>query len=241
MILSDLDLHFRLKEHLEPWSRPQNRVRRLVESVWLRLPRTVSERVRTRSFGKLNITVSDHEQFPREFTSVLGIAEAFLREPKSTGLASMSDEAIDDLVLCLLRRGLEIAAKHDDLLAQRLGELLTLVDASVSPYDHHLLRRSHRSRRWRAELVLHTSPAETALEVVIIESKTGTEVERHRIGTPSAALLYFLDEKEQVAIHWDGDEVVCIDSACRETVRIRPKLPMAGARTRGNTKGKGGW
>lgn len=232
MILTDLDLLWYLKEPFEARSPQQNRIRRLVESIWLRLPRTVADRIQTRAFRKLAVSVTDHWQWPKSITCVLGVAEVFLFEPQASHLPSMNDADIDALVRRLLRRGLEVAAAHDALFAERSAEVLKLVDACADPYEHRMERKAHRSRQYYADLVLCASPLESALEVLIVERGSGSVLERHRIKLLETVDLYFAHATEQVSIRWDGNEIIGSDSGGREVVRIQPTLPATEAKSK---------
>lgn len=232
MIFTYFDLHFRIKDPPIPWGPQLSRLRRLVESIWLRLPKAVPKRIRTRSFGKLNVMVHERDDGDKPFCSVLGVADAVVIEPGVRRIGGMSDAEVDAIVISLCRRGLQMAAKHDDLIAERLDELLALVDTCTAPYDRLLQTRSHRSRRWRAELVLRTSPDETALEALVVDSRSGVELERHRLVQLPAATLLYLSDEPQRALAWDDDALLVIDSKGREVHRIRPALPQAAPKPR---------
>ena len=225
MIFNTLDFH------PEPSGRVPNAVERayrirtnhIVDSFSLRIPR----KIRTRLFHKLNVLACERADVKERFWELEGIACVELHTPDIRSIYRATQPQAVKRMKKLLRRGLEVAAKHDAQFARRMKLWRQLLATADREFDYDLrIGRSHPSRKWRAEAVLRLTPRNYHYDVVVTESKTGRTVHRQRVKTTECALPFY-EGVGFAKLLWDGQDIVGVTTRGDEVFRFKSNVPGA--------------
>ncbi len=192
-----------------------------VDSFSLRIPK----KIRTLLFHKLNICVSYERAQKVPFFALEGIGRVELVDPNIDSIYKATQAEAAKRVKAYLIRGIRVAAKNDPTFANHLVLWKELLSTPEEEFDYDCrMSRSHRSRRWRGEVVLVISPKAYHYDVVVKDSKTLQTIQRHRIKTTECVLPFYRGIGFS-KLRWDGDDIVGITKEEKEVFRFQNELP----------------
>jgi hypothetical protein len=225
MFLTDVDVRLEYRGAPRAGSAVLARVRRLVESLWLRLPRRAARRIRTDGIARLDVVVRDQRCEPA-FAVRGGDARVQVCDRAAAdALRRIALGRVDAVVARWLRRGIAIAAAHDAGLRRRERELRALVDTMADEFDFPFRSRVHPSRRWRAVIALRHSCDATALDVLVEDHRTGAVLARHGVRPVELPSLFFDADDRLDDVRWRGNALVGLDTRGEEIVHIEDAVP----------------
>jgi hypothetical protein len=230
MFLTDVDLRLEYRGAPRASSAVHARVRRLVESLWLRLPRRAARRIRTDAIGRLDVVVRDERCEPA-FAVRGGDARVQVCDRAAADALRAPLHRTDAVVARWLRRGIATAAAHDARLGERERELRALVDTMADEFDFPFRSRVHPSRRWRAVIALRHSCDATALDVLVEDHRTGALLARHGVRPVELPSLFFEADDRLDDVRWRGRALVGLDARGEEIVHIEDAVPDAPSRS----------
>lgn len=196
------------------------RINHIVDSFNMRIPK----KTKTQFFHKLNVWAWA-ENILESFCYLEGIAEVSLQVP---GIASIfrvpQAEAVQRLK-AILRRGLEYAGKNDLLFARHMPLWRHLLATTDHEFDFDLRRSgSHRSRLWRCEAVMRITPTHYHYDVVVKDTRTCREVERHRIKTTETRFPFYSGPGFS-QLRWDHQDILVLNRTGKVVRRFKTNLP----------------
>jgi hypothetical protein len=230
MFLADVDLRLEYRNAPRATSAVLARVRRLVESLWLRLPRRAAQRIRTSGIARLDVVVRDTRCEPAFAVHDNDARVQVCDRDAADALRGVPLQRVDAVVARWLRRGLAIAAAHDERLARRERELRALVDTMADEFDFPFRSRLHPSRRWRAVIALRHSCDATALDVLVEDARTGALLARHGVRPVELPSLFFDAADRLDDVRWRGNALVGVDTRGEEIVHIEDAVPATATR-----------
>jgi hypothetical protein len=224
MIFNSLDFHLHTRHGEEPTNlyKPfRGRVNHIVDSFAMRIPK----KVLTESFHKLNVTAS-YKQLQRDpFYALEGIGSVELAVPEIASIYELGAPEAISRVKGYLHAGIRIAAKADRLFAQHLALWDELLDTTEREFDFDCrIARSHRSRRWRARAVMRITPTAYHYDVLVEESKSGREIQRHRIKTTECFYPFYRGIGYN-QLRWEDGNIVGRTDDEKEVFRFKTGLP----------------
>jgi hypothetical protein len=222
-IFTALDFHTYMRR--DPPARLQRafklRINHIVDSFSMRIPK----KTKTQFFHKLNVNASDHADDFERFCHAEGFGEVHLSVPGVASIFRVSQPEAVKRVKAILRRGLALAAKNDLLFARHMPLWRHLLATTDREFDFDLRRSaSHRSRRWRCEAVMRITPTAYHYDVVVKDSRTSREVERHGIKT-TETLFPFYHGIGFSQLRWDNEDILVLNRKGTVVRRFKTKLP----------------
>jgi hypothetical protein len=196
------------------------RLEHIVDSFSMRIPK----KIKTQFFHKLNVMAYDTDIVER-FCHAEGIADVNLLVPGIASIFRVSQPEAVKRVKAILRRGLAFAGKNDLLFARHMPLWRHLLATTDQEFDFDLrLSRAHMSRRWRCEAVMRITPTHYHYDVVVKDSRTSREVERHRIKTTETRFPFYHGIGFS-RLRWDNQDILVLDSKGAVVRRFKTKLP----------------
>ena len=224
MIFTTLDFHVNSKygEEPLPLARPfRLRTNYIVDSFNLRVPK----KVKTRLFHKLNVSASYMHHQTTPLFAFEGYGSVEFVDPKVASIYKTSRVECIKRVKRYLKRGLRVAAKADPSFGKHLAVWEHLLATVDEEFDHEFrISRSHRSRRWRADVVLRITPTAYHYDVLVKDSKTLETLQRHRIKT-TKPLFPFFSGLGFSKLRWHGGDIVGLAKDGRKVFRFHTGLP----------------
>jgi hypothetical protein len=196
------------------------RINHIVDSFSMRIPK----KIKTQFFHKLNVMAYNADIIER-FFDIEGIRYVDLLVPGIASIFRVSQPEAVKRVKAILRRGLAFAGKNDLLFARHMPLWRHLLATTDQEFDFDLHRsRAHRSRRWRCEAVMRITPTHYHYDVVVKDSRTSREVERHRIKTTETWFPFYRGPGFS-RLRWDNQDILVLDSKGAVVRRFKTKLP----------------
>jgi hypothetical protein len=191
MIFNSLDYHLstRYGEERVELLRPfRLKINYIVDLFSLRIPKNI----KTLLFHKLNVCVCYKQSQKIPFYALEGIGMVEIVDPNIASIYQATQAEAAKRVKAFLNEGIQIAAKNDLLFADHLGLWEQLLCTTEEKFDYDCrMSRSHRSRRWQAEVVLAITPEAYHYDVLIKDSKSLQTSQRHRIKTTECVLPFY--------------------------------------------------
>jgi plasmid stability protein len=197
------------------------RINHIVDSFSMRIPK----KIKTQFFHKLNVIAWEATDFDKCFWYLDGIGHAELLVPDLGSIFRVSQGTAVKRVKAILRRGLEFAGKNDLLFARHMSLWRRLLATTDQEFDFDLrLSRTHRSRRWTCQAVMRITPAHYHYDIVVKDSRTSHEVERHRIKS-TECLFPFYHGIGFAKLRWDNQDILVLARNGAVVRRFKTKLP----------------
>jgi hypothetical protein len=224
MIFNSLDFHLNTRYGEEPtdlYRSFRGRINHIVDSFAMRIPK----KIRTELFHKLNVTAS-YKQWQRDpFYALEGIGNVELVVPEIASIYELGAAKTIPPVKEYLRVGIRIAAEADRHFAQHLDLWDELLETTEREFDFDLrIARSHRSRQWRTRAVMRITPTAYHYDVLVEESKSGEEIQRHRIKTTECFYPFYRGIGYS-QLRWENGDIVGRTNDEKEVFRFETGLP----------------
>lgn len=202
MILREIDFQFELEGGINSNDEREfrKRINYIIDSIYFHMPK----KIRTSSVIKLNCHVG--EIFSKtNFWAVDGIGMAYSLYPNAKEILSFGQEETVAVVIHYLKEGVKIAAQNDEGINENIYKIVELIESSKQPSDWHRdVKRSHRSRKYKCEGIVHLQPNVYISEVLVSDKYGNTERIKIKEVEPILGCVDLGFDK----LLWEGDEII---------------------------------
>jgi len=214
MILREIEFAFLKRSEVYEYDF-RLRINHIIDSIYFRMPK----KLKTSSVIKL-VCFACEEPYEIAFQTAEGVGTTYVDCPNAEKILHMEQEKAVSAVIEVLKKGVDIAAKYDDGIRENIEIIKNLIDSSPTPFDYYRgIKRSHRSRKYKCEGIIHIQPNKYISEVLVSDKQGNLE----RIKIKEIEPIVHCTDLGFNKLLWEGDAIVGMTDNFT-TFKLEPKI-----------------
>lgn len=191
------------------------KINNIQDSIRLRMPGTIKTESVIKLYCKASVNPTEVE-----FAATEGVGLVSVVSKKTNEIPFMERSELSRAVIEVMKEGVLIASKHDTGFKPHINTIFNYLNLANEPFDYYRkIKRSHRSRKYKAEGIIHIQPDEYLSQILVTDKSENTE----RITVSKVEPLLGCVDLGFDKLLWDGDFLLGIANG-QKRFEIEPEL-----------------